>query len=375
MMSTYALGEIPFEKVYLHARVLDKDGEKMSKSKPETMIDPLDVCKKYGTDAVRLSLLIGVAPGTDMRMSTEKIEGFRNFANKLWNIARFVLTQIENTDKNKTQITDHRLLTLSDKWILNRLNETIKIVTENIEKFNFSSAGEVLRDFTWGELADWYLEIAKIEGGKDEILNYILETILKLWHPFMPFVTEAIWRECKMQNAKCKMLLICEWPQVIPLKKGETEGVLEGFGLIRDIITGIRSLRADYKIDPVKKLKVVISAGKKEKLIKENVSVIVGLARLESLEYGRKPVGSVGFVVGEVEVFVDLSGVVDLEKEKARLKGEIENLEKYLKGLEMKFGSESFIKNAPKEVVEKEKAKMIDAKEKLEKLKTLITQI
>ena len=381
MMSTYALGEIPFEKVYLHARVLDKDGEKMSKSKPETMIDPLDVCKKYGTDAVRLSLLIGVAPGTDVRMSTEKIEGFRNFANKLWNIARFIESQ-----KSIKFIKSVKAKTLSDKWILSRLNETIKIVTENIEKFNFSYAGEVLRDFTWGELADWYLEIAKIEGQKDEILNYILETILKLWHPFMPFVTETIWANTKhgTRNMGHDMLMVSGWPSVIA-RRPKADAAIQ-FELLRDIITGIRSLRADYKIDPVKKLKVVISAGSKEKLLEENQKVIIGLARLEDCKIlptqGRDPASrrekiaeSVGFVVGEVEVFVDLSGVVDLGKEKARLKSEIENLEKYLNGLEMKFGNESFVKNAPKEVVEKEKAKMIETKEKLEKLSNQLKSI
>jgi len=397
MMSLFALNKIPFENVYLHGMILDQNGKKMSKSKGNG-IDPLEMISKYGTDATRLSLIVGNTPGNDSRISEEKIADYRNFANKLWNIARFISfvipTETREAGRVEGSLSEARKgisrlpsvaqndsgYTLSDKWILSRLNETIKTVTENIEKFNFSYAGEVLRDFTWGELADWYLEIAKIEGDKDTILNYILETILKLWHPFMPFVTETIWTDMGhgTHNTEHDMLMVSGWPSVIARSevRATRQSNSNDFNLVKDIISGIRSLRADYKIDPVKKLKVVISAGKKEKLIEENSKVIIGLARLESLEYGRlpaeeagKPVGSVGFVVGEVEVFVDLSGVVDLEKEKARLKSEIENLEKYLRGLEMKFGNESFVKNAPKEVVEKEKAKMEEAKNKIIKLK------
>ncbi len=383
MMSLFALNEIPFENVYLHGMILDQNGKKMSKSKGNG-IDPLEMISKYGTDATRLSLIVGNTPGNDSRVSEEKIADYRNFANKLWNIARFVSTQIENTDKNRSQITDHRSPTLSDKWILSRLNETIKIVTENIEKFNFSYAGEVLRDFTWGELADWYLEIAKIEsassadmGGKAEILNYILETILKLWHPFMPFVTEAIYTNMDhgTRNMEQNLLMVSKWPRLRPLGYA---GQAKDFDLLRSIITGIRSLRADYKIDPVKKLKVVINAGKKQKLIKENENVIMGLARLEDLQINKstnKPLNFVGFVVGGVEMFVDLSGVVDLEKEKMRLRTEIENLEKYLKGQEAKLGNESFVKNAPAQVVENEKNKLAETKIKLEKLTAQIKQI
>ncbi|MBI4993026.1 MAG: valine--tRNA ligase, partial [Candidatus Magasanikbacteria bacterium] len=322
MMSTYALGEIPFEKVYLHARVLDKDGEKMSKSKPETMIDPLVVCKQYGTDAVRLSLLMGITPGSDIRLSEDKIAGFRNFANKLWNIARFVSVVIASPEVAKQSSGEKAGLprrrcapprndsgTLADKWVLNRLNETIKTVTENIEKFNFSLAGEQLRDFTWNELADWYLEISKIEKNKDGILNYILETILKLWHPFMPFVTEQIWGEIYGGDG---LLMVEKWPSVIA-RRPRADAAIQ-FGLIQNIITGIRSLRADYKIDPAKKLNVVISAGKMVKLLVGNVEIIKGLARLEDLKIEKsaaKSADCVGFVVGGAEVFVDLSGAVD----------------------------------------------------------------
>ncbi|MFZ2190172.1 MAG: valine--tRNA ligase [Candidatus Magasanikiibacteriota bacterium] len=364
MMSTYALGEIPFEKVYLHARVLDKDGEKMSKSKPETMIDPLDVCKKYGTDAVRLSMLLGVSPGADIKMSIEKIEGFRNFSNKLWNIARFIMMQIADS-KCQMTIDKPTPKTLVDKWILSRLAFVAEQITTNIEQFQFSQAGEMLRDFTWNELADWYLEIAKIEGGKSEILNYILNTILKLWHPFMPFVTEQIWTEIYGEE---KMLMVEKWPICHSELVSES---FEGFELVKNIITGIRSLRAENKIEPVKKLNVVISAGDKVELLQENSEIIKVLARLENLqiqETTTKPVGSIGFVESGVEVFVDLSGAVDIEKETARLEKEKQELGKYVKGLEGKLGNKEFVSNAPPTVVEKEQQKLSEAKDKLAKI-------
>ena len=365
MMSLFALQEIPFKNVYLHGMVLDKNGKKMSKSKGNG-IDPLEMIAKYGTDATRMSLIVGNTPGNDTRMSEEKIADFRNFANKLWNIARFVDSQ-----KSVKTLKSVKPKTLSDKWVLARLNEIIKEVTENIEKFNFSLAGEQLRDFTWNELADWYLEISKIEKDKGEILNYILETILKLWHPFMPFVTETIWA-----NMEHDMLMVSKWPTVIArspqtTKQSSSLTAVSSFAIIQNIITSIRSLRADYKIDPAKKLGVAISAGKMVGLLMENVDVVKGLARLEDCSIERlaaKPVDSVGFVVDGVEVFVDLSGVVDLKKEKFRLQTEIAEVKKYADSLEKKLANKDFVSRAPASVVEAEKKKLVEARLKLEKL-------
>ena len=238
LMTTYVLGDIPFKTVYLHGLVRDEQGRKMSKSLGN-VIDPLDMIAKYGTDATRLSLLLGNTPGNDMKLSEEKIAGFRNFTNKLWNISRFILLNIENP---KMDVAIPEAKTLADEWILNGLNKTAREISENIEKFNFSMAGEKLRDFTWGELADWYLEIAKVEGGKSEILNYVLNTILKLWHPYMPFVTETIWQEVYGAD---KMLMVEPW-----VENGKTAAKPKDFEIIKNIVTGIRSLRAEYRIEP-----------------------------------------------------------------------------------------------------------------------------
>ena len=366
LMTTYVLGDVPFEKVYLHGLVRDEEGRKMSKSLGN-VIDPLDTISKYGADATRLSLLIGNTPGNDLKLSEEKVAGFRNFANKLWNISRFMLL---NIDEPKMDVEISKTKTLSDQYILMKVNSVSDNVTDLINSYQFSLAGEILREFTWTELADWYLEISKIELGKSEILNYILNTILKLWHPFMPFVTETIWQEIYGAD---KVLMVEKWPTKDNFNF--VSDPIGDFSILRDIITSIRSLRAEYKIDPVKKLKAVIKTVTNKKLIEENTEIIKGLARLENLEFGEKPDGAIAFVVGEIEIFVDLSGAVDVEKEKIRINAEVENLQKYVSGLEGKLGNESFVQNAPAQVVENEKNKLTEAKEKLAKLKLQLTSL
>lgn len=364
LMTTYVMGDIPFEKVYLHGLVRDEQGRKMSKSLGN-VLDPLDTIAEYGADATRLSLVIGNSPGNDLRLSVDKVAGFRNFTNKLWNMARFMLL---NIDDPKLVDKAPEPKTLADRWILSRLSEVITDVTSNIEKFNFSYAGELLRDFTWSEIADWYLEIAKIEGGKSEMLNYLLNVILKLWHPFMPFVTEEIWQEVYGTG----FVMVSGWP------KSTTPENVADFSLITDMITGVRALRAENKIEPAKKLNVVISAGDKENLLNENIEIIKGLARLENTTIEKsaaKPETAIGFVVGGVEVFVDMAGLVDVEKEKIRLQGELDQVNKYLIGLENKLANAEFVQNAPAAVVEKEQQKLVEAKDKKEKLEKQLQQL
>jgi len=205
LMSSYGLGEVPFKNVYLHGLVRDEKGRKMSKSLGN-ILDPLDLIPKYGTDAVRLSLLIGTTPGQDMRLSENKIAGFRNFTNKLWNISRFIMIQLGEGGLRQEKIEP---TTLADKWILTRLADVVTSITKKLDAYRFSAAGDELRDFTWTELADQYLEIAKKEKGKEAILSYILTTILKLWHPYMPFITEHVWSLLGQKE----LLLVAEWPK------------------------------------------------------------------------------------------------------------------------------------------------------------------
>jgi valyl-tRNA synthetase len=371
LMTTYALGDIPFQKVYLHGLVRDEQGRKMSKS-VGNVIDPLTMIAEYGTDATRLSLLIGNTPGNDMKLSEEKIAGFKNFTNKLWNISRFILLNIKELRINAPRPEP---ATLADLWILNKLDEITAKTAAGIESFNLSLAGENLRDFTWGDLADWYLEIAKIEGNKQEILNYILNTLLKLWHPFMPYVTEALWSQMYGPDA---LLMMEKFP--VRARAGGTsfKKNLDGFDLLKNIVAGIRSARADYKIEPAKKLNAVIGGGSKTGMLKDNAEIIRRLARLENLQIEKtagKPSGCAGLVFGDAEVFLDLSGVIDLNKEPERLKKEIVETKKYADGLSVKLKNKEFVRNAPAAVVEKEHNKLAEAMEKINKLKSQLSAI
>ena len=365
MMSLFALNEIPFESVYLHGMVLDAQGKKMSKSKGNG-IDPLAMMQKYGTDAVRMSLIVGNTPGNDTRMSEQRIADFRNFANKLWNIARYIITNYElritNLKTNKVG------LTLADKWILGKTSSLIKDVTDDIERFRFSQGGERLRDFTWNDLADWYLEVSKFEATseKNKILNLVLEELLKLWHPFMPFVTETLWQEIGHKE----FLMVEQWP------KREMTHNLEAaakFNLIIDVIKIIRNLRSEYKIPPEQKVKAIIYAGKQVELLQSQAELIknlrTGVGELEIKPSGAKLKQAAWAAVGEIEIYIPLAGLIDVVKERARLEKRARELNQVIKSLEVKLDNEAFVKRAPKDIVEAEIKKLENYRAEHKKLK------
>lgn len=367
LMTNYYMEEIPFEYVYIHGLVRDKEGEKMSKSKPETAIDPLDAGAKYGFDAVRLSLLIGNTAGNDIRLYDEKIEGFRNFVNKLWNISRFILMNVEG---NVNQV-HFGTLTLADKWILSRFNFVKKEVTKLLDEYNFSQAGEILREFTWSDLADWYLEIAKVEKNKETILLAILKDLLKLWHPYIPFVTEAIWQSFAKDN-----IMISDWPKVD--EKMINEKAEKEFAKLKDIIVKIRNLRAEYKVEAAKKIKILFWLKDREALESqfENMRIIMSLAKVSDIEYVEvKPVKAISGIVENIEFYLPLADLVDVDKEKARLEKEIANLDKFLNRLNEKLTNEEFLKSAPPAIVEKEKSRQKEIREKLNKLKEQLKEL
>jgi len=397
IMSLFALKEIPFKNVYLHGMLLDKHGKKMSKSKGNG-IDPIEMIEKYGTDAVRLSLLIGSTPGNDVRFSEEKIEGQRNFVNKLWNISRYILQNQESRIKN--QEINFKNLTFADKWILNKLNSLIKEITDDLENHNFSAAGEKLKEFTWNDFADWYLEVSKIEKGKDEILVYVLKQLLILWHPFIPFMTEEIWKNLKhtsknppsplFQRGNNDLLIIEKWNcrdddlsrldlsrlshngnATNAINENAMNRVSTTFEIIKNIIVVIRNARAEYKIEPSKKIEAVIYAGDKKELIESQAHLIKGLRtgidKLEIKEKGDKIKDTVYLVVGDIEIY--LLGMVNKEKEIKNLEKEINNLKKYLSQIENKLNNKNFIANAPDEIIKKEREKYQENIIKLEKLK------
>jgi valyl-tRNA synthetase len=374
MMSTYALDEIPFKDVYIHGLVQNEEGKKFSKSDGNTA-DPIDVIATYGTDALRYSLIAGISAGNDQRFYNEKIESSRNLVNKLWNMSRFMLMSIENP---QIDITAPAAQTLADQFILTKLDELIEEVTGHFQAFRYSLAATRLTEFTRDDLADWYLEIAKVEdrstssgpGSKSSILNYILNTLLKLWHPYVPFVTEAIWQEVYGADA---MLMVADWPTV----EIDSQVDVSDFDVLRSIITGIRALRAEKGVEPAKKVDVYMRSKEHRAFVGENVEVIKALARLETLTLTDtidQTDQYVGFVEDGIEVYIDLAGAVDIEKEKERLQKEIDHITPYIKQLEAKLAG-PFAQNAPEAVVAGEQEKLADAKEKIATLDAQLTAL
>ena len=358
LMSEYLLGEAPFKTVYLHGLVRDEQGRKMSKS-IGNVIDPLEMTTRYGTDAVRLSLVIGGTPGNDIRIGEEKIATFRNFTNKLWNIGRYVMQQ--------PSTINHQPSTTADSWILSRLNETVHEVTRLLENYQFSLAGETLRDFTWNDFADWYVEIHKIENHT-AILRSVFETMLKLWHPFMPFVTEVLWKH--LGNAS--LLMVAPWP------KATTEELStdnERFATIIDIITHIRALRATYRIDAVKNATVTIACQNAE-LIEANTSVLKRLARIGELSIASQDIRPIPNAaqasIGNTRIFLHLEGLLDSAKERDRLQTELNAVETFIKNTSARLANAAFITKAPAELVENTKALLIEQQKKQAELQSAL---
>jgi len=369
LMSTYLVGQVPFKEVYLHGLVRDESGRKMSKSLGN-VIDPLTMIEKYGADATRLSLMIGGTPGNDMKLSEDKVSAFRNFTNKLWNISRFVLMSVQNVE----EITEADGKTLPDKYILGRLSEVIKKVTEHLEKHEFSLAGETLREFTWNNFADEYLEFAKTQKrspelaeNTDKILLYVLQNVLKLWHPFMPFVTEELYKEFGLG-----MLIVAEWPK--PLRELETE-VAETFEVLRGIIAQLRNVRATYNIPYSKKIDVIlVNAGavqSEEKIIIDQVK----LGEVTFVETDTKPEQVTTRVVGQTTIHVPLADLVDLEAEKTKTEKEFAEAKAYVLSLEKTLGNAGFRANASAEVITQREASLAEAKERVLKLEAVINNL
>lgn len=361
MMSLFALGEIPFETVYLHGMVLDEHGKKMSKSKGNG-VDPMDIIGKFGTDACRLSLLSGTTPGNDMRLAEDKIAAQRNLANKLWNISRYIIDSIDNKHFQNENMPE--IKTLADSWILEKFSATNQEINEKLEKYEFSLAIDALTSFTWNDLADWYLEIAKIEKDKDEILAFLLKNILKLWHPFAPFISETIWQNLKQE----KLLLVSSWPE-FETKKELTEN---NFNKIIDLVSAIRNARSENKIEPGRKIKATILSKEYAKIIEENKNVISNLKTgLESITITDKFSDNEQAIIIALgsEVEIRLYGAFDEEKEKLRRAKEAEKLEQMINNLAERLKNKEFISKAPASIVEKEQARLEDMKSELAKIK------
>ncbi len=362
---------IPFKTVYLHGLIRDINGQKMSKSKPETCIDPLDMIAKYGTDAVRLSLIVGNTPGNDMRLYEEKIAGYRNFVNKIWNASRFALLNIADADIDTSEI-HKKAKSRADKWILTNLNRLIKEVDKDINNYRFSDAATKIYDFAWLKYCDWYLETTKGEHINPPVLLYVLKEILKLLHPFTPFVTEAIWSHLNSEN----MLINEAWPIAnAKLNFAKESGEME---MVHEIITTIRSVRSEKKVPPSQKIDAVIYAGVWTKTLEDKKEPIIRMGRLNTLSIhteGPKINNAVWKYVGGMDLYLPVENLVDIEKEKEHLLKALKITGDKIATIKTKLSNKNFLEKAPKDVVEKEKKAFADLEEELRILNGKISEI
>jgi len=364
MMSLFALGEVPFYEVYLHGLVLDEQGHKMSKSKGNGL-DPVAMIELYGADAVRLSLLIGVTPGNDCRLGTSKIESCRNLVNKLWNIGRYILSIVPNKAVFVQNNLDLSQTTLADRWILRQFNNLIFAVSNYLEHYEFSLASEALRDFTWHDLADWYLEISKIETSKEKfnILAYLFKNLLILWQPFMPFVAEVLWDELAIEDN----LLIAPWPQPEDMNRQEKLD----FTLVQNLVVEIRNIRSLNHISPTQKMKATIVAGPLAEALKQETEIIknlrTGLEAVTIVASGSIPVSSLSGAVGPLSFYLEGQEMSAVNQE--QLERKIQELAAAIDNLNRRLHDPEFLSKAPEHITTKEKNKLMSWQAELEALR------
>lgn len=374
IMGMEFMKEIPFEKVFIHGLVRDSQGRKMSKSLGNG-IDPLEVIEKYGADTLRFMLITGNTPGNDMRFYWERVEGTRNFANKIWNASRFALMNMEGYDKD-AELAPY---TLADKWILSRLQDTVKDVTGLLERFELGEAGRAIYDFIWSEVCDWYIEIAKPRLYNKEaaaerataqhVLATVLVSAMKLLHPYMPFITEEIY-QCLPHEAES--IMISKWP--VADESLVDHDAERGMNAIMDSIKAIRNMRAEVNANPGKKIPAIMLVSEDlREVVAHNDSYIKLLGGIDNLELrplnGEKPENAMAAVVTGIEVYLPLAGLIDVEKETQRLSKELAAMEKDLQRAGGKLNNAGFLAKAPEDVIAKERAKYEELSGKIEAVK------
>jgi len=377
MMGLHFMKDVPFRDVYVHALVRDAQGNKMSKSKGN-VIDPLEVMDRYGTDAFRLTLTVLAAQGRDVKLSEERIEGYRHFVNKLWNASRLVLMNLDGTGVSDR--VPSRLSSPVHRWILSRMQRVAGEVEEALDGYHFNHHAQIMYQFTWGEFCDWYLEMIKPDlYGEDSekralaqsIVLKVLRNILVLLHPIMPFVTEEIWH--KLPGTKGSIMK-ASFPEAEPGRLDEeAEKRME---LVMGVVGGIRNIRGEMNVAPSVRLDAVCvseSAGDRA-ILEEQAATVKDLARVSALAIAApggvdKPRLAASTVAGSFEIHVLLKDVLDFQGESQRLRKEMAKLEKELMIAQKKLSNEDFLQKAPQDVVGKEREKSLRLAEKLEKLR------
>ncbi|BCR04402.1 valine--tRNA ligase [Desulfuromonas versatilis] len=384
MMGLKFMGEAPFKEVYIHALVRDAQGQKMSKSKGN-VIDPLTVIEEYGTDAFRYTLTAFAAMGRDIKLSTERIAGYRNFTNKLWNASRFALMNLEGFDP--AGVDPGKLdLSLADQWILTRLAEAAEKTNQALAEYKFNDAAGILYAFTWHEFCDWYIELSKDDLYGDDpavkvraqaVVFTVLEQLLRLLHPIMPFITEEIWQALPGERP-VPSIMVADYPTGAGLPV-DTEGAAR-MELIMEVIKGIRNIRGEMDVPPSKQIAAVLDCRSEASLavLKQGEGYIRALARVAELQAGvgiERPGQAATQVAGDVEILLPLAGLINVDEEEKRLQKEIAKVEKDVAMFTKKLSNEKFVANAPPEVLEKDRGKLRDAEEKLGILQQSLAKI
>jgi len=421
MMTLYFMDEVPFKTVYVHGLVRDSHGQKMSKSKGN-VLDPIDLIdgieleplvakrtagmmvphlrekiekqthkefpdgiESYGTDALRYTYYSLASTGRDINFDVGRIEGFRNFCNKIWNAARYVLMNCENQDcgQNDKDEGNDVELSLADRWIISRLQQAEAAVAEAIANYRFDLASQAIYEFVWNEYCDWYLELSKpvlwdenaspaLQKGTRRTLIRVLETTLRMAHPLMPFITEEIWQQVKtLAGAEGDTIMLQPYPEADASKVDEQ--ATNDIEWLKNVIIGIRNIRGEMNISPVKMLPVYFNNGSPQdkQRLENNQQFLSKLAKLDSvtwLNQGEEAPMSATALVGDMEILVPMAGLIDKDAELARLNKETEKLQKELMKVKGKLNNEKFVSNAPEEVVAKEKSRLEEMETTLNKL-------
>jgi valyl-tRNA synthetase len=378
MMGLHFIGDVPFQDVYIHALVKDEHGQKMSKSKGN-IIDPLEVLDSFGTDSFRFTLSVLAAQGRDVRLSEEWIAGYRNFMNKIWNAARFSLMNLKDC---KSPSINADTLTLADTWIMSRIGVVANEISNHIDEYKFNDAASVCYQFVWHEFCDWYLEMVKLELYSEDqkrrevaqnTLQILLSGVLRLLHPFVPFITEEIWQRMPHTQGS---IMTAQFPERTEFIYNEKS--IKEMDLIKEVITGVRNIRGEMNIPPKKDVKIVIDVkGKKEKeILNNNVSYITHLAKVESIDVvsdKEKPDFSATYVFSDIQVHVLLKGLINYDDERKRIDKGIKKIEKEMEMSKKKLANSDFLNQAPSHIVENVKEKVHHMSMKLEKLHQNLT--
>ncbi len=375
-------GEKPFQDVLIHGLVRDAEGRKMSKSLGNG-VDPLDVIAEYGTDAMRFMLSTGSTPGQDLRYRTEKVEQARNFANKIWNASRFALMNLEGFRAEDIDLTGE--LSTADRWILHRFNETARDITRLMEKYDFGETGRLLYNFIWDDLCDWYIEFSKLTLYGDDtaakrstqsVLAFVLDRTLRLLHPFMPFLTEEIWQH--LPHEEGETITLAAWPA--ENAAFEAEGAVKEMNLLMEAIRAVRNIRAEVNVSPGKKIELLVkpTGEAEEEILRRNEAYIRRFCNTASFTLDSAlvpPDKAMTAIVTGAELYLPLAGLIDIAQEIARLEKELAHLNAEVERVEKKLSNEGYISKAPAHVVEQERAKGQDYRDKRDKVLARIAEL